>query len=216
VSVPFLKKRLCVFVLISSLLLLSCGGDNNGQRINACFSLVSDSPCFSPNAGGTTTIVTGQTTNDIIAEQERRKDFVKELKITNIVRDRAFVGVPPATLGAECIRAWDDNAIVIKTKEDWDRFRGSCFFSVFFSETGTPSTDIDFSLQMVMVSVQAIDGLGTEIEAVLEFDSGLTAVIRDDKSKIPPPAPGFPFHIIAVPKIDLPVDFIRVESLVFP
>jgi hypothetical protein len=211
-----MTQRLCLFVLISSAFLWSCGADHDGQSINACFSAVSANPCSSLNVGGSTKIITGQATKDIIAEQKVRTDFVKELKVTNIARDRAFAGVPPDSLSAECIKAWGENAIVIKTMEDWERFRGSCFFSVYSSEKGTSLPNIDFSGQMVIASMQSIDSLGTEIETVLEFGSGLTAVIRDDKSIIPPPAPGFPFHIVAVPKTDLPVDFIRVENLFSP
>ena len=205
------KMPLYLLILIT-VVLMGCN-DDGGGTINICFSEMSSNPCFDPNIGGSTAIVTDQTVDEVINEQESREDFVGELEITNIVRDRAFTGVPPP-LPAEC--SWGENALVIKTEEDWDRFRDSCFFSVYSSETGTPLPDIDFSIQMVIVSMQDIDGLETEIEAVLEFDSELVAVIRDDESDPPPPAPGFPFHIVSVPRIDLPVDFIRVQNLIVP
>jgi len=205
----------CIFILIAPVL-SSCGGDNNGKSLNICFSETSSNSCFDPNGGGSTTIANDQTTEEVVSEQKKRDDFVKELEIMNIVEDRPFVGVPPDILSAECTGAWGENAIVIKTEGDWDKFRDSCFFSVYSSETGTSLPDIDFSVQMVIVSMQDIDGLGTQIKAVLEFDSKLAAVIRDDKSDPPPPAPGFPFHIITVPRTDLPVDFIRVKSVIFP
>lgn len=207
-----MKMPLYLLILIT-VVLMGCN-DDGGGTINICFSEMSSNPCFDPNVGGSTTIVTDQTVDEVIDEQESQDDFVGELEITNIVMDRAFVGIPPDTLSGECIGAWGENQIVIKTEEDWDRFRDSCFFSVYSSETDTPLPDIDFSLQMVIVSMQDIDGLGTEIEAVLEFDSELVAVIRDDESDPPPPAPGFPFHIVFLPRIDLPVDFIRVENLI--
>ncbi|HWP90956.1 MAG TPA: hypothetical protein VNN20_01995 [Thermodesulfobacteriota bacterium] len=195
--------------------ILSCN-DDGGGTINICFSEMSSNPCFDLNVGGSTTTVTDQTVDEVISEQESRDDFVGELEITNIVMDRAFVGIPPDSLSDKCIEAWGVNQIVIKTEEDWDRFRDSCFFSVYSSETGTPLPDIDFSTQMVMVSMQDIDALGTEIEAVLEFDSELAVIVRDDESDPPPPAPGFPFHIVSVPRIDQPVDFIRVQNLIVP
>ncbi len=69
---------------------------------------------------------------------------------------------------------------------------------------------------MVLVSIQDMGGLGTEIVSVLEFNSDVVAIIRDDESSIPPPALGFPFHIISVPRRDLPVNFIRVKNVVSP
>ncbi len=100
--------------------------------------------------------------------------------------------------------------MVIKTTEDWNRFRNSCFFSFF------ELPNVDFSNNMVLVSTRDFAEFGTAIEAVLEFDTELVVVIRDDISDIPTPAPGFPFDIVSVPRRDLPVDFIRVENDITP
>jgi len=86
----------------------------------------------------------------------------------------------------------------------------------FSSKTGTTLPDIDFSTQMVLVSMQDINGLGTEIVSVLEFNSAVVVVIRDDENSVPPPALGFPFHIVSVPREDLPVNFIRVKNIISP
>lgn len=53
-----------------------------------------------------------------------------------------------------------------------------------------------------------------EIEAVLEFDTRLVAVIKDDVGDIPLPAPGFRFDIASIPRRSPPVDFIRVENYI--
>jgi len=208
-----MKRWLILIPLI--LFALSCN-DNNGGITNTCFSKTSSNPCFDPNVGGGTTTVTNKTTQEVITEQENQPDFKGELEITSIVKTIAFVAPPPPPLPSGCI--WAENELVIKTEEDWDRFRDSCFFSLYSSETGTPLPDIDFSTQMVLVSMQEVtdNSLGTEIEAVLEFGSDVVVVIRDDVSTIPPPAFGFPFHIVSVPRIDLPVDFIRVKNLISP
>jgi hypothetical protein len=50
------------------------------------------------------------------------------------------------------------------------------------------------------------------MKALFEFDDHLTVVMEDDVSSIPAPAPGYPFDIASVAYIDLPVDFIRVET----
>ena len=189
-------------------MLFSCNGDGNG--INICFSGMSSEPCFDSNEGGSTTVITGRTTEEVIAEQQGREDFIGELEITSIVRDRAFVGIPSGSLDEECIDVWAESELVIKDEKDWDRFRDSCFFSLF------DLPDVDFSNRIIIVSMQDIDGLGTEIEAVLEFDSEVVVVIRDDESDPPPPAPGFPFHIVSVSRVDLPFDFIRVKNVISP
>ncbi len=203
-----------VILIFSVLFIVSCG-DNNGETVNDCFSKTSSNPCFDPNVGGSTTTVTNKTTQEVITDLENQPDFKGELEITSIVKTIAFIAPPPPPLPSGCI--WAENELVIKTEKDWDRFRDSCFFSLYSSETDTLLPDLDFSTQMVLVSMQEVtDSLGTEIEAVLEFGSNVVVVIRDDVSTIPPPAFGFPFHIVSVPRIDLPVDFIRVQNLIVP
>ncbi|GEM_PF-1360765 len=200
-------------ILISLVLFMLGCGDNNVETVNDCFSKTSSNPCFDPNTGGSTTTVTDKTTDQVIAEQEGQPGFKGELPIASIVETVAFVGTP-ISLPSGCI--WEENELVIKTQDDWNRFRDSCFFSFFSSKTGTTLPDIDFSTQMVLVSIQDMGGLGTEIVSVLEFNSDVVAIIRDDESSIPPPALGFPFHIISVPRRDLPVNFIRVKNVVSP
>lgn len=200
-------------ILISLVIFaLSCG-NNSGETVNDCFSKTSSNPCFDPNTGGSTTTVTNKTTDEVIAEQESQGGFKGALSITTIVETIAFIGIPPS-LPSGC--TWGENELVIKNEQDWGRFRKSCFFSFFSSQTGTPLPDIDLSNQMVLVSMKDIDGLGTEIVSVLEFNSDLVVVIRDDESTIPPPALGFPFHIVSVSRKDLPVNFIRVKNIVSP
>jgi hypothetical protein len=139
--------------------------------------------------------------------------FKDELQIISIVKDRPL-SVP--TLPSLSVCEWEQSELVIKSDEEWSRFRDSCFFSFFSSITGTPLPDIDFSSQMVLVSMQDMKGLGTQIEAVLEFSSDVVVVISDDVSSIPPPAPGFPFNVVSVIRKDLPVNFIRVKNLISP
>jgi hypothetical protein len=201
------------FILISLVLFMLGCGDNNGETVNDCFSKTSSNPCFDPNTGGSTTTVTDKTTDQVIAEQESQSGFKDELPITSIVKTIAFVSTPPS-LPSGC--TWEENELVIRTQEDWNRFRDSCFFSAFSSRTGTALPDIDFSTQMVLVSMQDMGGLGTEIVSVLEFNLDVVVVIRDDESSVPPPAIGFPFHIVSVTRRDLSVNFIRVKNVVSP
>ncbi len=128
-----------------------------------------------------------------------------ELEITNILETRAFVGIQPPP---DC--PYEQSVLVIKTENDWNRFRNSCFFSFF------DLPDVDFENNIVLVSMQAFPEFGTTIEAALVFDDKVSVVIEDDVSNISSPAPGFPINIVSVPRIDLPVDFIRVENDVTP
>lgn len=130
--------------------------------------------------------------------------FEEQLPVTNILEEVRFVGEPPP----DC--PFEQNDLIIKTNEDWNRFRDSCFFSFF------ELPDVDFSSSMVLVSTQDFAQLGTTIEAELEFDNHLTAIIEDTVTTIPPPGPGYPFNIVSIPRRDLPVDFIRVENDVTP
>jgi len=63
-----------------------------------------------------------------------------------------------------------------------------------------------------LVSIQAFAEFGTAIEAVLEFDDSLSVVIQDDVSQIATPSPAFPINIMSVPRVDSPMNFIRVEN----
>lgn len=204
-----------VVTLISLVIFtLSCG-NNGGETVNDCFSKTSSNPCFDSNTGGSTTAVTDKTTQEVITEQESQPGFKGDLQITSIVKTNAFLAPPPPNLPSGCI--WEQNELVIKSEDEWNRFRESCFFSFFSSKTGTPLPDIDFSSQMVLVSMQdRTDSLSTEIVAVLEFDSDVSVVITDNVSSIPPPVIGYPFHIVSVPRKDLPINFIRVKNAVSP
>jgi len=180
------------------------GNSGNNDNENLCYIEGSSNPCFDPNEGGSTTFVTDQTVEDVIQEQEEMEGFEDQLPITNILEEVSIFGIP----GPDC--PFEESELVIKTDNDWNRFRNSCFFSLF------QLPNIDFSSSMILVSTQNFAEYGTRFIALLEFDDHLTAVIQDDVSEIPPPSPGFPFNIVSVPKIDLPVDFIRVENDTIP
>jgi len=155
------------------------------------------------------------TVNEVITEQEGMEGFEEQLPVTNILEEVGFVGEPPPICPFEQNEPvvetnFEQSELVIKTNEDWGRFRDSCFFSFF------ELPDVDFSSSMVLVSTQDFAQLGTSVEAVLEFDNHLTAVIKDDIPTVTSPAPGYPFNIVSIPRSDLPVDFIRVEYYVSP
>jgi hypothetical protein len=202
-------KALLMLVPFILIFILTCG-NNSEETVNNCYSKSASNPCFNSNVGGSTTTVTDKTTQEITTEQESQLGFKDELQITSIVKDRPL-SVP--SLPSLSVCEWEQRELVIKSDEEWSRFRDSCFFS---SITGTPLPDIDFSSQMVLVSMQDMKGLGTQIEAVLEFSSDVVVVISDDVSSIPPPAPGFPFNVVSVIRKDLPVNFIRVKNLISP
>lgn len=186
-------------------LMLGCNdGGGGGENRNFCYIPDSSDPCFDPNAGGSTTVVTDQTVDEVIADEEGMPGFEGELEIDNILSEVAIL-IPD---DPEC--PYELSGLVIKTTGDWNRFRNSCLFSLL----NLPN--VDFSENLVLVSTQNFAELGTTIEAVLEFDSKLVVVIEDVVSDIPTPAPGYPFSIVSIPRHDLPVDFIRVEVFFSP
>jgi len=126
------------------------------------------------------------------------------LEVTIILQELAFLGPQPP----DC--PFEQSALVIKTTNDWDRFRNSCFFSFF------DLPDVNFENNMVFISTQEFGEFSTRVEAVLEFDDNISVVIEDDVTNIPPPMPAFPISIVSVARIDLPVDFFRVENDVTP
>ena len=192
-------------ILLGLFVVTGCDSSNHSSDAgNFCYLESSSDPCFDPNAGGSTVIVTDLTVEEVITEQEGMESFEEQLPVTNILEQIGFAGGPPTDCPSE------QNELVIKTNEDWDRFRDSCFFSFF------ELPDVDFSSSMVLVSTQDFAQLGTSVEAVLVFEDHLTAVIEDDIPTIPPPGPGYPFNVVSIPRRDLPVDFIRVENDVTP
>ena len=190
------KILLPIFLL---LIVAGCDSGNNSAG-NFCYIETSSNPCFDPNQGGSTTTVTDQTVAEVIQGQESMGGFVDQLTITDILGGIEFIDPGNSNCPAE------QSELVIKTNNDWNQFRNSCFFSFF------KLPDVDFSSSMVLVSTRGFAQYTTSIKALLEFDDHLTAVIEDDVSSIPPPGPGYPFDIVSVPKRDLPVDFIRVET----
>jgi hypothetical protein len=199
-----LEMRKYLFAIPLIFLMLGCNDSEDSQ--NFCYLLTASDPCYDANEGGSTEIVTDQTVNEVIAEEEGMPGFEGELEITVILNTIAFVFIDdPAP---DC--PYEQSELVIKTANDWNRFRNSCLFSFF------ELPNVDFSENMVLVSTQNFAEFGTTIEAVLEFDSELVVVIEDDVSDIPPSLPGFPFDIVSIPRRDLPVDFIRVEVFFSP
>jgi hypothetical protein len=195
-----MKKYLLAIPFI--FLMLGCN-DSDSAR-NFCYLLSASDPCYDANDGGSTTIVTDQTVDEVIMEEEGMPGFDGELEIDDILNEVAILFPDDP----EC--PYEQSELVIKTTGDWNRFRNSCLFSFF------ELPNVDFSDSMVLVSTQNFAEFGTRIEAVLEFDAELVVVIEDDVSDIPPPAPGYPFDIVSIPRRDLPVDFIRVEEFFSP
>ena len=218
-AIPGRSRNLAaIFVVIfcSLFVITACDSNNEGaDSENFCYLESSSDPCFDPNADGSTVIVTDLTVEEVITEQEGMEGFEEQLPVTNILEEVGFVGEPPPICPFERNEPvvetnFEQSELVIKTNEDWDRFRDSCFFSFF------ELPDVDFSSSMVLVSTQDFAQLGTSVEAVLVFEDHLTAVIKDDISTVTSPAPGYPFNIVSIPRSDLPVDFIRVEYYVSP
>lgn len=199
------SKRLRVIISLTAIFLISlcsmagCDSGNNDNE-NFCYIESSSNPCFDPNEEGSTIYVTDQTVEEVILEQKGMEGFEDQLPVTNILEGVSVFGIP----GPDC--PFEESELVIKTNNDWNRFRNSCFFSLF------ELPDVDFSSSMVLVSTQNFAEYGTKFTALLEFEDHLTAVIQDDVSGISPPSPGFPFNIVSVPQRDLTVDFIRVEN----
>lgn len=192
------------YIFVIPFIFLALGCNDNGDSQNFCYILTSDDPCFDANEGGSTTIVTDQTVDEVIAEEEGMPGFEDELEIGDILNG---IEIP---FPGDTICPFEQSELVIKTAEEWNRFRNSCFFSMF------DLPDVDFSESMVLVSTQDFAEFDTTFIAVLEFDNKLVAVVEDEVPIIIPPAPGFPFDIISIPRRDLPVDFIRVEIPVGP
>ncbi len=194
------------YLLAIPFIFLMLGCNDSEDSRNFCYLLSASDPCYDANEGGSTTIVTDQTVDEVIMEEEGMPGFDGELDITVLLNTIAFVFIDdPAP---DC--PYEQSELVIKTSNDWNRFRNSCFFSSF------DLPDVDFSDSIVLVSTQDFAGFGTETMAVLEFDDSLAAVIRDRVSDFPNPAPGFPLSIVSIPRSDLPVDFIRVEVDIMP
>ncbi len=183
-------------------LMLGCNDSNDAK--NFCYILTSSDPCFDANEGGSTEIVTDQTVEEVIGEEEGMPGFDGVLDIDDILNEVAIFGLDDP----EC--PYEQSGLVIKTTGDWNRFRQSCLFSFF------ELPNVDFSNSMVLVSTQNFGEFGTTVEAVLEFDAELVVVIKDDVSDFDSPAPGYPFDIVSIPRHDLPVDFIRVEVFFSP
>lgn len=194
-----------VLFLVSVLFLFSITAcDDNNQKLNTCYIETSSNPCFDPNIGGETITITDQSVEEVISDLENMEGFIMALETTIILQQLAFLGPQPP----DC--PFEQSALVIKTTNDWDRFRNSCFFSFF------ELPDVNFENNTVFVSTQEFAELGTRVEAVLEFDNNISVVIEDDITNIPPPMPGFPISIVSVPRINLPADFFRVENDLTP
>ncbi|MGB2693028.1 MAG: hypothetical protein WBB48_12555 [Thermodesulfobacteriota bacterium] len=194
-----------VLFLVSVLFLFSITAcDDNNQKLNTCYIETSSNPCFDSNIGGETITITDQSVEEVISDLENMEGFIIALETTIILQQLAFLGPQPP----DC--PFEQSALVIKTTNDWDRFRNSCFFSFF------ELPDVNFENNTVFVSTQEFAELGTRVEAVLEFDNNISVVIEDDITNIPPPMPGFPISIVSVPRINLPADFFRVENDLTP
>lgn len=201
----FLLSVLSIFFVFP--LTLGCGG-NGGVSLNKCYLSTSSDPCFESNSTNTE-VRSNTTTNEVITGQKEMPSFMQEIPVTNILKDRPF-SPTPEELPEDC-REWIENVIVITNPNDWERFRNSCFYSFF------QLPEVNFSQDMIIVSMQAMSGLGTTVEAALDFNKEtggirLVIVITDEISPMPNPAPGFPFHIVSVPERGLPIDIIRVKE----
>ncbi|HVY54339.1 MAG TPA: hypothetical protein VHC46_01135 [Thermodesulfobacteriota bacterium] len=197
-------RKYSILIIPFLFMVLGCNDSGGGDDRNFCYLPDSSDPCFDANEGGSTEIVTDRTVDEVIEEEEGMPGFLGELPVDDISNE-VLILFPD---DPEC--PYEQSGLVIKTNSDWRRFRKSCVFG--FVEL----PDVDFSENIVLVSTQNFAELGTTIESVLEFDSELVAVIRDDVTDIPPPAPGYPLNIISIPRRDLPVDFIRVENDITP
>lgn len=192
-----LAITIMTLICILSIAGCSSGNNNNGDE-NFCYLESSLNPCFDPNQDGTTAFVTDQTVMDVIEEQEAMEGFEEQLPLTNIFNAYKLGNFPP-------LCPFEESELVIKTNNDWDRFRNSCFFSTH------DLPELDFADEMVLVSIQEFGQLETMIVAVLEFHDHQTAIIEDINFP-PPPSPGNSINIISLSRTDKPVDFIRIEN----
>jgi len=202
--IDFMSFKFLLFILIITLPVMIISCDDSNQNVNTCYIETSSNPCFDPNTGGETTIITNQSVEEVVSDLENMEGFIMTLEVTIILQELAFLGPQPP----DC--PFEQSALVIKTTNDWDRFRNSCFFSFF------DLPDVNFENNMVFISTQEFGEFSTRVEAVLEFDDNISVVIEDDVTNIPPPMPAFPISIVSAARIDLPVDFFRVENDVTP
>ncbi len=203
-------KYVLIFLIPFLLLSLygSCGnGGGDQDTINRCFSELSSNPCFDENEGGSTSSVNDRTIGEIIQEQENRPDFLRQLDFNEIVRTLGRSIFLPF-LPPEC--RWEDSGLVIKTQHDWNRFRNSCFFKDNIFDI----PDVNFSENMVIISLKGTRQFGTEVVTILEFGTELIAVITDTNSDLESSeARFFGSSVVEVVKRDVPVSFIRVEDV---
>jgi hypothetical protein len=204
-------KYILIFLIPFLLLSLygGCSKDGGGDQdtLNRCFSDMSSNPCFDPNEGGSSSTVDDKTVDEVIEEQENRQDFLGQLDINEIVRTLGRSIFLP-DLPAECM--WEDSGLVIKTQEDWNRYRTNCYFQGNFFEP----PDVNYVDNMVIISLNGFRGFGTEVVAVLEFDFELVAVITDTVSDASSSeAKFFGSSVVEVERKELPVSFIRVEEI---
>jgi len=188
----------------------SGGGSINVDQVtldNLCFLLTSNDPCFDSNEGSETRMVDDKTVEEVIAEEEGKPTFIKQLEFSKILSTLGRSIFLP-TLREGCM--WDDDGLVIKTTNDWDNYRNNCYFTDSFFDP----PDVDFSESMVIVSLQNSQGFGTDILAVLEFEDELIAIISDRTSDVASQlAPGFGLFVIEIERQELPVSFIRIRDL---
>jgi hypothetical protein len=84
---PEMRKYLLAIPFI--FLMLGCNDSNDAK--NFCYILTSSDPCFDANEGGSTTVVTDQTVDEVIADEEGMPGFEGELEIDNILNEVAIL-----------------------------------------------------------------------------------------------------------------------------
>jgi hypothetical protein len=194
-----MRKNVAFLLILLTFTISGCDGE--GDSKNLCFSRESTNTCFDSNQGGITTVVTAKTVEQVISEERQRDDFQKELETTHITKSFSTT-----ISDFQCFEAMSESELIIKTRGDWVRFRNSCFFSEY------PLSDRDFSAQMAIIAIDDKDGVGINIESVLEFNSEIVVIITDDVIMPLEDFPRFRFHIVTVPKVDKTVNFIRVKG----
>lgn len=174
--------------------------------MNKCFSITSPDPCFDGDAVGETNSINDKSTDEVIAEEENKQGFIRQLNVKQVLKTFGYsVFLPP--LDPECV--WDESVIVINSNEDWDRFRESCYYT----DNLFNLPDVDFSKFTLIISYQDPSGFGTRIATVLEFDEELAVVIEDRISDVPAQSLGFPSYIGRIKKTDKISNVIRVQSI---